>query len=81
MTAPQRTISGSHVIVPQVAYQIERFLAGEDVLFPIEASEIGDVSGLRTRHRLLVERAQPRPRPRRRQGTNVRFSRGRRKVG
>ena len=27
------------------AYAIERFLAGEDVLFPIEAAELGDVAG------------------------------------
>src|SRR5215211_2432872 len=32
------------------AYAIERFLGGEDVLFPIEASEIGDVSGLKVLH-------------------------------
>jgi SAM-dependent methyltransferase len=32
------------------AYGIERFLAGEDVLYPIEATEIGDVSGLRVLH-------------------------------
>ena len=31
-------------------YAIERFLAGEDVLFPIEAAEIGDVTGLETLH-------------------------------
>src|SRR5437764_8328889 len=32
------------------AYGIERFLAGEDVLFPIEAAEIGDVRGLKVLH-------------------------------
>lgn len=32
------------------AYGIERFLAGEDVLFPIEAAEIGDVAGLDVLH-------------------------------
>ena len=32
------------------SYGIERFLAGEDVLFPIEAAEIGDVAGLRVLH-------------------------------
>ena len=32
------------------AYAIERFLAGEDVLFPIEAAEIGDVTGLNALH-------------------------------
>jgi SAM-dependent methyltransferase len=32
------------------AYGIERFLAGEDVLFPIEAAEIGDVAGLDLLH-------------------------------
>src|SRR6185295_1350761 len=32
------------------AYGIERFLAGEDVLYPIEAAEIGDVSGLKVLH-------------------------------
>jgi SAM-dependent methyltransferase len=31
-------------------YGIERFLAGEDVLFPIEAAEIGDVDGLNVLH-------------------------------
>jgi SAM-dependent methyltransferase len=31
-------------------YGIERFLAGEDVLFPIEAAEIGDVGGLKVLH-------------------------------
>jgi SAM-dependent methyltransferase len=32
------------------AYGIERFLAGEDVLYPIEAGEIGDVRGLKVLH-------------------------------
>lgn len=32
------------------AYAIERLLAGEDVLYPIEAAEIGDVRGRRTLH-------------------------------
>jgi SAM-dependent methyltransferase len=32
------------------SYGIERFLAGEDVLFPIEAAEIGDVAGLNVLH-------------------------------
>lgn len=32
------------------AYAVERFLAGEDVLFPIEAAEIGDVAGLKVLH-------------------------------
>jgi SAM-dependent methyltransferase len=32
------------------AYGIARFLAGEDVLFPIEAAEIGDVAGLDVLH-------------------------------
>lgn len=32
------------------AYAIERFLDGEDVLFPIEAAEIGDVTGLEVLH-------------------------------
>ena len=32
------------------SYGIERFLAGEDVLYPIEAAEIGDVDGLKTLH-------------------------------
>jgi SAM-dependent methyltransferase len=31
-------------------YAVDRFLAGEDVLFPIEAGEIGDVSGLKVLH-------------------------------
>jgi SAM-dependent methyltransferase len=31
-------------------YAIERFLAGEDVLYPVEASEIGDITGLKTVH-------------------------------
>ena len=31
-------------------YGIERFLAGEDVLSPIEAGEIGDVRGLKVLH-------------------------------
>ncbi|UQS25420.1 class I SAM-dependent methyltransferase [Amycolatopsis thermalba] len=31
-------------------YQVEAFLAGKDVLFPIEAAEIGDVRGLRIAH-------------------------------
>ena len=31
-------------------YAIERFLAGEDVLYPVEASEIGDIAGLKTLH-------------------------------
>lgn len=31
-------------------YQVERFLAGEDILLPIEAAEIGDVAGLRVAH-------------------------------
>ncbi|HMN85840.1 MAG TPA: class I SAM-dependent methyltransferase [Bauldia sp.] len=32
------------------AYAVERFLAGEDVLYPIEAAEVGDVSGLKLVH-------------------------------
>ena len=32
------------------AYAVERFLAGEDVLYPIEAGEVGDVSGLKLLH-------------------------------
>jgi len=32
------------------SYGIEQFLAGEDVLFPIEAAEIGDVGGLKVLH-------------------------------
>ena len=32
------------------SYGIERFLAGEDVLYPIEAAEIGDISGLKVLH-------------------------------
>ncbi len=31
-------------------YGLERFLAGDDVLYPIEAAEIGDVTGLRVLH-------------------------------
>ncbi|MGH9898118.1 MAG: class I SAM-dependent methyltransferase, partial [Pyrinomonadaceae bacterium] len=31
-------------------YQVEKFLAGEDMLRPIEAAEIGDVRGLRIAH-------------------------------
>ncbi|MGI6855905.1 class I SAM-dependent methyltransferase [Mesorhizobium sp. 1B3] len=31
-------------------YRVESFLAGKDVLYPIEASEIGDVRGLRIAH-------------------------------
>lgn len=31
-------------------YQVEAFLAGKDVLYPIEAAEIGDVRGLRIAH-------------------------------
>lgn len=31
-------------------YAIDRFLAGEDVLYPIESREIGDVAGLRIAH-------------------------------
>ncbi len=31
-------------------YAIDRFLAGEDVLYPIEAAEIGDVAGLKLAH-------------------------------
>src|SRR5690606_37142279 len=31
-------------------YRVEEFLAGQDVLYPIEAAEIGDVSGLRIAH-------------------------------
>jgi SAM-dependent methyltransferase len=31
-------------------YQVERFLAGDDILLPIEAAEIGDVAGLRVAH-------------------------------
>jgi SAM-dependent methyltransferase len=32
------------------AYAIERFLAGEDVLFPIEAAEIGEIAGCNLLH-------------------------------
>jgi SAM-dependent methyltransferase len=32
------------------SYGIERFLAGEDVLFPIEAAEIGNIEGLKVLH-------------------------------
>src|SRR5690349_13318913 len=32
------------------SYGIERFLAGEDVLYPIEAGEIGNVAGLKLLH-------------------------------
>lgn len=32
------------------SYGIERLLAGEDVLFPIEAGEIGDIAGLKVLH-------------------------------
>ena len=32
------------------AYAIERFLAGEDVLFPIEAAELGDIEGADALH-------------------------------
>lgn len=31
-------------------YQVEAFLAGKDVLYPIEAAEIGDIRGLRIAH-------------------------------
>lgn len=31
-------------------YQVESFLAGQDILLPIEAREIGDVTGLRIAH-------------------------------
>lgn len=31
-------------------YRVDAFLAGEDVLYPIEAAEIGDVRGLRIAH-------------------------------
>lgn len=31
-------------------YRVESFLAGEDILYPIEAAEIGEVSGLRIAH-------------------------------
>ncbi|MCX5569726.1 class I SAM-dependent methyltransferase [Kaistia nematophila] len=31
-------------------YAIDRFLGGEDVLYPIEAAEIGDVAGLKLAH-------------------------------
>ena len=39
-----------HVEDTTGAYAIERFLAGEDVLYPIEAAEIGDVTGLDVLH-------------------------------
>jgi 2-polyprenyl-3-methyl-5-hydroxy-6-metoxy-1,4-benzoquinol methylase len=39
-----------HVEDTTGAYAIERFLAGEDVLYPIEAAEIGDVAGLDVLH-------------------------------
>ena len=31
-------------------YKVEDFLAGKDILGPIEAAEIGDVRGLRVAH-------------------------------
>ena len=31
-------------------YEVEDFLAGKDVLGPIEAAEVGDVRGLRVAH-------------------------------
>ncbi len=37
--------AGIHAEDVTGAYAIERFLAGEDVLFPIEAAEIGDIAG------------------------------------
>jgi SAM-dependent methyltransferase len=39
-----------HIEDSSGAYSITAFLAGEDVLFPIEAPEIGDVSGLDVLH-------------------------------
>lgn len=39
-----------HIADATGAYSIEPFLAGEDILFPIEAAEIGDVAGLDVLH-------------------------------